>query len=92
MEGTTLYDPSSYDKGDVVILLDTTVLKGKCREIGFTLERTYCGSRENLCFPVPGTAAQVNACSIGVARFRILGGQGLEYWGGGGGGKFPAGT
>ena len=35
---------------------------------------------------------------IGVGRFRILGGQGLEYWGGGGGGggqggaKFPAGT
>ena len=26
---------------------------------------------------------------IGVGRFRILGGQGLEYWGGG---KFPAGT
>ena len=33
---------------------------------------------------------------IGVGRFRILGGgQGLEYWGGGGGGKggkFPVGT
>ena len=37
---------------------------------------------------------------IGVGRFRILGGQGLEYWGPrfrilgakGGGGKFPAGT
>ena len=30
---------------------------------------------------------------IGVGRFRILGGQGLEYWGAkGGGGKFPAGT
>ena len=29
---------------------------------------------------------------IGVRRFRILGrGEGLEYWGGGGG-KFPAGT
>ena len=27
---------------------------------------------------------------IGVGRFRILGGQGLEYWGGGG--KFPVGT
>ena len=24
---------------------------------------------------------------IGVGRFRILGGQGLEYWGGGGGGQ-----
>ena len=30
---------------------------------------------------------------IGVGRFRILGGQGLEYWGAkGGGAKFPAGT
>ena len=32
---------------------------------------------------------------IGVGRFRILGGQGLEYWGKGGGqggAKFPAGT
>ena len=30
---------------------------------------------------------------IGVGRFRILGGQGLEYWGGGqGGAQFPAGT
>ena len=30
---------------------------------------------------------------IGVGRFRILGGgQGLEYWGGHGGAKFPAGT
>ena len=29
---------------------------------------------------------------IGVGRFRILGGQGLEYWGGQGGAKFPAGT
>ena len=27
------------------------------------------------------------AMDIGVGRFRILGGQGLEYWGGGGGGK-----
>ena len=35
------------------------------------------------------------AMDIGVGRFRILGGQGLEYWGGGGGGargaKLPAG-
>ena len=32
--------------------------------------------------------------SIGVGRFRMLGGQGLEFWGGGGqgGAKFPAGT
>ena len=31
--------------------------------------------------------------SIGVGMFRILGGQGLEYWGGGqGGAKFPAAT
>ena len=30
---------------------------------------------------------------IGVGRFRILGGQGLEYWGGAkGGAKFPVGT
>ena len=29
---------------------------------------------------------------IGVGRFRILGGQGLEFWGGQGGAKFPAGT
>ena len=29
---------------------------------------------------------------IGVGRFRMLGGQGLEYWGGQGGAKFPAGT
>ena len=35
---------------------------------------------------------------IGVGRFRILGGggggggQGLEYWGGQGGAKFPVGT
>ena len=28
---------------------------------------------------------------IGVGRFRLLGGQGLEYWGGKGA-KFPAGT
>ena len=38
----------------------------------------------------------VSSVIIGVGRFRILGGQGLEYWGGGGGkgggGKFPAGT
>ena len=37
-----------------------------------------------------------NLLYIGVGRFRILGvgGQGLEYWGGGGqgGAKFPAGT
>ena len=35
------------------------------------------------------------ALRIGVGRFRILGGQGLEHWGGGGGkgeAKFPAGT
>ena len=31
--------------------------------------------------------------NIGVGRFRILGGQGLEYWGGGAkGAKVPAGT
>ena len=30
--------------------------------------------------------------NIGVGRFRILGGQGLEYWGGLRGAKFPAGT
>ena len=29
---------------------------------------------------------------IGVGRFRILGVQGLEYWGGARGAKFPAGT
>ena len=29
---------------------------------------------------------------IGVEKFRILGGQGLEYWGAKGGAKFPAGT
>ena len=29
---------------------------------------------------------------IGVGRFRILGGQGLEYWGAKGGAKFPVGT
>ena len=29
---------------------------------------------------------------IGVGRFRILGGQGLEYWGAKGGGNFPAGS
>ena len=29
--------------------------------------------------------------NIGVGRFRILGGQGLEYWGGqGGGGQIPS--
>ena len=30
--------------------------------------------------------------SIGVGRVRTLGGQSLEYWGGGKGGKFPPGT
>ena len=30
--------------------------------------------------------------NIGVGRFRILGGQGLEYSGGARGAKFPAGT
>ena len=35
----------------------------------------------------------ISTIDIGVGRFRILGGQGLEYWRGrGGGGKFPAGT
>ena len=29
--------------------------------------------------------------NIGVGRFRILGGQGLEYWGGGGGGGWGQG-
>ena len=29
---------------------------------------------------------------IGVGRFRILGGQGLEYWGAKGRAEFPAGT
>ena len=29
---------------------------------------------------------------ISVGRFRVLGGQGLEFWGGQGGAKFPAGT
>ena len=28
----------------------------------------------------------IGVCNIGVGRFRILGGQGLEYWGGGQGG------
>ena len=28
--------------------------------------------------------------SIGVGRFRILGGQGLEYWEGQGGGQIPS--
>ena len=32
------------------------------------------------------TKISVLAINIGVGRFRILGGQGLEYWGGGGGG------
>ena len=41
------------------------------------------------------TVSNIRTCNIG--RFRILGGQGLEYWGGGGGGgaraaTFPAGT
>ena len=46
-----------------------------------------------------GEAQLILLYFIGVGRFRILegvGGQGLEYWGGGGGGaggaKFPAGT
>ena len=38
--------------------------------------------------------SHLHVFSIGVGRFRIFGGQGLEYWGGGGqgGAKFPAGT
>ena len=32
----------------------------------------------------------MSAVIIGVGRFRILGGQGLEYWGGGKGGQIPS--
>ena len=31
-------------------------------------------------------SVSLGALNIGVGRFRILGGQGSEYWGGGGGG------
>ena len=46
-----------------------------------------CSSEVDMLFVV----FRLSRC-IGVRRFRILGGQGLEYWGGGKGGKFPAGT
>ena len=48
------------------------------------VERGFLGNKTN-------KTSQNYPNSIGVGRFIILGGgQGLEYWGGGG--KFPAGT
>ena len=58
----------------------------------FISQQTICSTLGSVSTRIVfGTEAAALGFIIDVGRFRILGGQGLEYWGGGGkGGQIPS--